>query len=299
MRSKLSVPTTDCRDELIAAPELKLGRAHRDLLGALPEHQRALLSSYDRCDAIEQRHAWISDTAATIVSSAVPLGEPTHELLPTRARCPLCAEVGTSQWGDGFTLPVGLRRHLIGHGQQLRCPFMDAAIRLAYDFWEREFSELDAARNAGARAGIAARLATERLYQTSPGGPGLLNDALPISATPRSADELVWATSRLRELGFAAEEVDRTTSFSRRYGRNLILADPRHRGRIIFRVFCAESNSAPVAPKAESDAIASFDLRDSSARDIKEKFRKSASKAVAYARRDVHSHGPSAPRRAQ
>lgn len=246
-------------------------RLRRSIIDLMPENLEKLLGSYYSAKSKSERYQWVDQVADEITNLATPLEPPNSYFSPDRARCPLCGGTSQSPYADGFTLPIGLQRHLVGYGNVHQCPVFEAAEALARDYWHREYAAADAEEEAKARQATLNRKRLEVVYQIEPGGdPVLLEEGL-WSEAPRSEEELAFAVARLDGLGFRAERVGNGVKHTLEQGDLIVYADPRRKGKIEFRVY------RQVAPKGKSRTpkfkyLRVFSIQDSWSKGIREKF---------------------------
>ena len=102
--------------------EEELYDARRAILRQAPEDLQNLLGRYgaDDWDPL----GWLNEVVRAVLSAAPAATD--------RVICPLCRSPGMSS--SGFTLPTGLRRHLVGQGTTEQCDVVFAAMRLARDY---------------------------------------------------------------------------------------------------------------------------------------------------------------------
>lgn len=90
----------------------------RTVISLVPEPFREIVDPPFRFSREEGKY-WDLDVAPRIIELLEPdaMG---------RCACPLCGET-TQPYGDGFKLPGGLERHLLGSHNSMRCGVMHAA----------------------------------------------------------------------------------------------------------------------------------------------------------------------------
>ena len=91
-----------------------------------------------------------------------------NDYFDQRARCPLCRDSSSSPYSEGFSVPEGLRRHLIGWGNARQCSVMEAACALARDHWHQAYDASDRAEDNAKQAELEARRKSETLFQVAP-----------------------------------------------------------------------------------------------------------------------------------
>jgi len=155
-----------------------------------------------------------------------------------RAYCPLCGDGSTSPYSNGFTVPEGLRRHLLGWGNMYQCSVMKTALRLAHEHWEEKFSASEKVAEEQKRIRTAERKQSETLFRVEVlGEPLLIDEALTYGATARTAEELAWAEERLADIGFMVSWDGTVKSYIMDREDYVVLADPRAKGQIQFRIY--------------------------------------------------------------
>lgn len=225
------------RDEEIERLQMELDEARRAIVNLMPEPAREILGDYYDCKSRGEVYRWESTAADKLIELAQPL--PRHTVHGERAMCPLCGGGAQNVYAyqEGFSLPLGLHRHLTGFGNTHQCDVTRAAFKLAREWARDKFKESELREKAEADAQLAARKATETLYRTDPyREPDLLGGQYawrPI----RDKDSLSKAEERLEELGFKRTLVERVKSYTQEHPGCIVYADLRENGRIEFRVF--------------------------------------------------------------
>lgn len=218
--------------------------ARSAVLELIPEEARRILTGYYSCESTAEGHAWGRQVVEEVLALAKPLESPSPYDSP-RAFCPLCTSGTSLPYESGFTLPVGLRRHLTGWGSVRQCSVMQAAMGLARECWRSRFAARDEAEAAQKDAVKVQRKATETLYRLGPrDDPELLDERPRFFATPRDEVELAWAEERLEKLGFEFRIEGRVRSYTKQVGEYCVYADPRARGAIDFRVYKGTAGNA-------------------------------------------------------
>jgi hypothetical protein len=106
----------------------------REILIGLMDPQ-GMLHGYRTCDDFDQFDEWRQKTAAAIIKNAwVRPGSEMGDPRWPRAICPLCRG-GAQSVPDvqGFAVPAGLRRHLLGELNSRQCPVFAAAEQIAQE----------------------------------------------------------------------------------------------------------------------------------------------------------------------
>ena len=224
-------------DERIRRLEDDLYVARHTILELLPEPAQEILTSFLERNTPRERLSWEHDIVEEITALAVKI-EGAASYWQPRAYCPLCGRGTTWAYSEGFTLPEGLRRHLTGWGKAQQCTVMGAAIKLAQSSWQRTRSELWNEMEQEEELARQQRRATEPQFQIALEGlPLLIDEGIDSYQPTRTTEQMEFAESRLRELGFARHEDGLVRSFRREIGDLILYADPRRAGRIDFRVF--------------------------------------------------------------
>jgi hypothetical protein len=215
-----------------------LYQARRAIICLMPEPVQEILGTYYRCTSRMELHQWESNVIDQLVELAKPIPRRTaHD--NERAYCPLCSGSAQSLYEEqqGFSLPIGLRRHLEGWGNTHQCDVTVAAFRLARDWAHDKFHEIEQQEHAEAEAKLAARRARETLYQTGPHSEPELMGGRYQWRPVRNHKSLSWAEERLEELGFKKMLRDRVKSYIHEHPGVFVYADPREEGRIEFFVY--------------------------------------------------------------
>lgn len=225
------------KDRLIQKLKDELWMLRRSLINLPPYELAQILGSYRDCLSSKETHQWIDHIAEKIGAHAEPLKSEVP-VWGSRANCPLCGLGADSPYQEGFALPEGLRRHLVGYGNTHQCLFTETARYLARDYWKDKFSESDRKEREAEQQEIAKRRAKETLYQLDPFDNGhLLDEEFWLSEKPRDAKELDWAESRLRTLGFEKRVDGNVQSWIDDQEHYVVYADLRSAGRINFLVW--------------------------------------------------------------
>jgi hypothetical protein len=123
-------PPPDYRDAELRELRTSLYLARRTIIDLMPEPLRELLHAAIWCATFEDIRAW----EAWAIERILDLAErrPGHEMGghfgTVRAYCPLCRGEAQSPTTRGFSMPVGLERHLAGSHGSRRCEVFAAAI---------------------------------------------------------------------------------------------------------------------------------------------------------------------------
>jgi len=165
------------REELISSLQDQLYRARRSIISLVTEEAQKILWGYVDCESQSDAHRWRNIAAREIIKLAEPLpSELFHS--SNRAYCPLCKDGALVLYESGFKLPEGLRRHLIGWGNENnQCIVFGAAMNLARDHWGDRFREKQA---EGAASIARERRRSETLYKIDPNkSPVLIDEGIP------------------------------------------------------------------------------------------------------------------------
>lgn len=223
-----------------------LDHARRTIICLMPEPVQEILDSYYRSTSRVELHQWKSSVIDQLVELAKPV--PRHTPYDTeRAYCPLCGGSAQDfyQSQQGFSLPVGLHRHLEGWGNTHQCDVTVAAFGLAHDWAHNEFHETEQKERAEEDAKFKARRATETLYQIGPNcEPDLMGGRYQWRPV-RDHESLSWAEERLEELGFKKVLQEKVKSYIQVHSGVVVYADPREEGRIDFLVYRFPTTPTP------------------------------------------------------
>lgn len=113
-----------------------LFKARSDILHLMPEEFQQRLWSFFHCESRALADEWTDKTAEEFVRIAAASDAFDGE----RVSCPLCGSDGVAPRQLGFSVPVGLMRHLTGWGNARQCSVMAAAEGLANNYWRDKFS---------------------------------------------------------------------------------------------------------------------------------------------------------------
>ena len=222
------------REELISSLQDQLYRARRGIVSLMTEEAQKILWGYVDCESLSDTGRWRSIAAREIIQLAEAIPK---ELFHSsnRAYCPLCKDGALVLYESGFKLPEGLRRHLIGWGDESnQCIVFGAAMSLARDHWGERFRE----KQADEAASIAReRRRSETLYKIDPyRSPALIDEGIPFDNF-RSVDEISWAEDRLLALGFEIDVDGNVKSYTSESDTFIVYADPRRNHQIEFTVY--------------------------------------------------------------
>jgi len=244
----------------------------------MPEKFHSILRSYYDCKSSQETYHWDEGAAQQIIQHAIPLRPEEGSYFSDRAYCPLCGDGSQSPYESGFSLPEGLRRHLVGYGRAHQCSVMDAVLKLARDHWHEKFHASDEAERAQARAVLEDRRNSETLYRLAPSDkPVLLDEGLTYSWRPaRDDNELSWAETRLAALGFKVLMEGRIKAYVKEHGEFVVYADPRPKGEIVFSLHM----TGPKTKKRPRWIRPTFSIRDAWKNDLHDKYENRCSQAI-------------------
>ncbi len=131
----------------------KLSETRNTVIKLMPDDLKNILSSYEECGSRREIARWLEETADKIVEYAKPSIPGCEYLpgqyLPPRSICPLCGRGADCKYSQGFSLPIGLRRHITGWGTRVSmCPVFKVVEALAYEWDTNEFKQLELAEDA-------------------------------------------------------------------------------------------------------------------------------------------------------
>lgn len=245
MPSATFLPMKDARDARISELEQALWIAREAIIHLAPDEYRDLLQSFHSCETMSETFSWSDSVAEKIVEQVKPIANPNRpDVFSARACCPLCRDGAQNFNEQGFKLPEGLRRHLVGYGGIRQCVVLEAATSLARNRWHSKFSESEAKEATLKNLATQARRKTETLFVVGPTEDALLADEGLYfrKARPAQGDfSLHWAEQRLYGLGFQIGNDGNRRSYTKLVktpeGDFVVFADPRQIGEIHFRVF--------------------------------------------------------------
>jgi hypothetical protein len=103
------------------------------VLDLLPEPTQHVLKGYYSCKSRQETYRWEQDVAKNLAASATILPHDKRSFFSDRAYCPLCGVGSTGPYTEGFSVPEGLMRHLLGSGNVTPCLVMKVVLGLARD----------------------------------------------------------------------------------------------------------------------------------------------------------------------
>lgn len=111
--------------------------ARQAIIELMPEDRQQILTSYYQAESRTDVHVWLSRIADQLVSKVEVFSSDGSD----RAYCPLCGRGSSAAHDKGFSVPLGLTRHLTGWGNVAQCPVTKAAVGLAIDHWTGPFGK--------------------------------------------------------------------------------------------------------------------------------------------------------------
>jgi hypothetical protein len=250
-------------EQTISHLQNELHRTRLSVMEMMPFEAQVILTSYHSCKSRQHTRLWPHIAATKIIELATIL-PPTIFDSSKRAYCPLCGASGSNKYSPGFSVPEGLRRHLLGWSNSSICPMFDIVLRMANEEWDKSFFETEEQE----RARIQERKKHETLYKAAPKDePKLLDEGFSLFQRPRTLKELPWAEARLATLGFLTLTEDRVRWYIDERERFVVYADPCEHGQISFRVY-----AKPVPKRGHTSQISDFRLFDRWKNDIRRKY---------------------------
>lgn len=202
--------------------------ARRSILSLVPAI-REEAHSYYRCESRSDLYKWEREIIEKVVAMAKPQANAWRE----RAYCPLCGDGSSSPYAEGFTLPIGLERHLEGYGQVRQCDVTKALFALARDHHEPKFTAAERIERERVQQEIAQRRTAEFLYDIDPRGEPVLSDeGYHHGKNTRDETSMTWAEQRLAGIGFTLVTMDRIKRAIYETPGFVVFADPRFTGEI-------------------------------------------------------------------
>jgi hypothetical protein len=270
------------REEVISSLEDQLYRARRSIISLVTEEAQKILWGYvDSESELNARH-WENTAAREIIKLAEPIpSELFHS--SNRAYCPLCKDGALVLYESGFKVPEGLRRHLIGWGNENnQCIVFGAAMNLARDHWGDRFRE----KQAEEAASIAReRRRSEILYKIdAKKSPVLIDEGIRFDF--RSVDDMAWAEDRLLALGFKIDLDRNVKSYTSESDTFIVYADPRRKYQIEFSIYLKQFAQGRAEP-----AIDYFGLSDYWKNSIDQKYQSRLLRTIREADEFHETHG--------
>lgn len=259
------------REDVISSLEDQLYRARRSIISLVTEEAQKILWGYVDCESELNARHWQNIAAREIIKLAEPIpSELFHS--SNRAYCPLCKDGALVLYESGFKVPEGLRRHLIGWGNENnQCIVFGAAMNLARDHWGERFRE----KQAEEAASIAReRRRSEIVYKIdAKKSPVLIDEGIRFDF--RSVDDMAWAEDRLLALGFNIDLERNVKSYTSESDTFIVYADPRRKYQIEFSIYlkqCAQVRAEPL--------IGYFGLSDYWTNSIEQKYQNRLLKTI-------------------
>ena len=193
--------------------------------------------------------------------------------LGPRAYCPLCEAGTSSPYERGFSVPEGLRRHLVGWGNTGACEVLEPIFGLAEDYWQPIFEKARVEAEIQRKARLEERRESERQFLLGPyEKPLLVDEALSLGGSARDAPSLTWAVDRLGALGFETIEHDSVRSFTKVVSECRVYADPRAAGSLTFYVYRESEETVTKRRKRLNSRKISFTMPDAWRNNLSDKF---------------------------
>ncbi len=149
------------------------------IIALMPGRQQDVLAEANACDTLADVRDWEAWAVGQLTRIANESATQVHEVFSPEASCPLCGEKPVSRYSRGFTLPLGLERHLRGSHKSYQCAVFRAAAE-------------------GARA--AARHREGNAFKPDLSGPGFTSRVPPWRTGPVGAN-VVELSRRTRDAG--------------------------------------------------------------------------------------------------
>lgn len=134
---RLPIRTTSPLEAKIRELENELFVVRDTLFHLVQPELGTLLRGQYGCKTFEEVSAWKERAVDEIIAFAMGGGESEKvvrlSMDDNRALCPLCLNGPDSPYYDGFSLPDGLRRHLLGTHRVHQCRVFRAAERMAQE----------------------------------------------------------------------------------------------------------------------------------------------------------------------
>lgn len=265
-------------EERVKKLEDDLFLARRSILSLMPESLHTSLNSYYSIKSREDSYRWKDDVAQQVIEHATPLPR-VSEYFGERAMCPLCGKGSNSPYEEGFSIPEGLRRHLVGFGNTHQCVVSEAAFALARDYWNSQFQASEEEERRAQKAEIERRRKSETLYRNEPRGtPELLDEGISVFRGSRDSDGLAWAEQRLESLGFSLSIENRVKAYINEATDFIVYADPRPSGEIVFQVF--RKTSEKPRRSGNRNAVGRFSIPDRWKHDLAAKYTAALANAI-------------------
>jgi hypothetical protein len=271
-------PPINHNEQTIRDLESELYVARQAIIDLMPEQQRQILWSFFRCESREDTYVWKDKIAEELIGTA----EVIRSYNSDRAYCPLCGDGSSSGYEPGYSVPVGLTRHLTGWGRVRECPVVAAASAIARNYWNEKFAPAEREQKAKNADLLVQRRSSEILFLVDPNGkPVLFDEKSYFGSGARSREEMSWAEKRLNDLHFRTLTVDRVKSYIDEQDRYLVYADPRAKGRIEFTAYVRPALKKTKGAKVKYRSIGTFRIPDTWKNDLFKKYKDWVVKATA------------------
>lgn len=276
MLRTFSKPTT-FDEQKIKDLEHELEMARWDIINLMPENRRKILMSFFHCESRSETYGWKEKITEELIGTAEVIGSPFGD----RAYCPLCGDGSSSGYERGYSLPIGLTRHLTGWGRTRECTVVKAASAIARDFWNDKFSPAEREQDTEKAELLVKRRASELLFNVAPErAPLLFDERLYFGGVPRNQEEMTWAEQRLGDLGFRTVTSDKVRSYIDEQEHYIVYADLRVKGRIDFAAYRRRASKRAGA-KPSLRAIGTFRIPDIWKNDLLKKYQEWIGKTTA------------------
>jgi hypothetical protein len=151
----------------------------------------------------------------------------------------------------------------------------NAAVSLARERADREFTKAERAEAEQRQARLSARRRTEMQYLVMPGDePKLLDDDARWGRRARTPAEMAWAEGRLADLGFRCEVEGLIRTYTRSHDGVIVYADPRAEGIIDFWVLDEAALASKRRTRLRRGYLGGFHLLNSWRHDLLGKYEK-------------------------
>jgi hypothetical protein len=266
-------------EERIKRLEDDLYRARRAVLKLLPPTIHEPGETYFSIESREAARLWEDALVEATIELAWPLANKTWYSGP-RAYCPLCRSGSSGPYVEGFALPNGLRKHLLGEGNARPCEVLIQVVELAREYWLPRVTEAEERERAEAEAEKSQRREREEMFLVDPRSAPQLRDETRYGTACRDDESMLWAEARLRQLGFLERRIGRVRQFTKEHGAVVVFADPRELGRLKFVVLRREQVDKPKSRRRWMPDHESFYLLDSWRNDLSKKLETRVGKAA-------------------
>ncbi|WP_262299686.1 hypothetical protein [Microvirga sesbaniae] len=228
------IPPHRQSDQIIRRLEREIYDARSTVIRLMPADVQKVIDEFYACKTRTELGAWRRRLMRYIISRAEIL--PKHRYSGERAYCPLCREGPSSSYEEGFSIPLGLERHLdratTGHG----CSVMEVIWEFAHTSKSEQIEREERRQREAEEAEAKARRAVETLWRVDQGAPKLINE-LWFSEQARDEESLAVAEGRLAQIGFKLSVDGNIKSYMEETESYIVYADPRVQGRIEFKVY--------------------------------------------------------------